>query len=243
MNSIFKLNFSKSLLLIFMVMNWPATSAAQTPQDEKPSPHYYERLEIFKKESPILPGEFVMLGNSLTENAGNWNKRLQTTNVRNRGIIGDTAFGIYNRLASVLEGHPQRIYLMAGINDVSHNLSAKEIVRRIRLIIKRIKEVSPTTEIYLQSLLPINESFQRYRLLNNKTNLIPIINASLKRLSQRYNLHYIDLFPLFTEPNSLILRKELTTDGLHLNEEGYNIWINELKKTIHTEQNINEPEH
>ena len=66
-----------------------------------------------------------------------------------------------------------------------------------------------------QSLLPINESFGRYKRLAGKTNLIPEINKQLEALAKEKGLTYINLFPLFTEKGSNVLRADLTTDGLH----------------------------
>ncbi|MGG6497168.1 UNVERIFIED_CONTAM: serine acetyltransferase, partial [Bacteroidetes bacterium 56_B9] len=34
------------------------------------------------------------------------------------------------------------------------------------------------------------------------------------------------------EKGTNVLRKELTSDGLHLNEEGYKIWVKALKKKM-----------
>ena len=70
-----------------------------------------------------------MLGNSLTENGGDWSKRLNIKNVVNRGIIGDDVPGIYERLHQILPHHPAKIVLMEGINDVSHQLSNAEIIQ------------------------------------------------------------------------------------------------------------------
>lgn len=47
---------------------------------------------------------------------------------------------------------------------------------------------------------------------------------------QKRNITFIDLFPLFTEKNTNILREKITTDGLHINAEGYEMREKELKK-------------
>ena len=119
---------------------------------------------------------------------------------------------------------------MIGINDVSHNLTADSIAGLIRLTVDRIQRESPQTKLHLQSLLPINESFGRYKLLTGKTDLVPQINTLLKELAAEKQIDFIDLFPLFTEQGTNMLRRELTTDGLHLNEQGYKIWAKALKK-------------
>ena len=192
--------------------------------------HYYKRFVQFMDEPAITDKDVVMLGNSLTENGGDWGKRLGKKHVVNRGIIGDEVMGVYERLHQILPGHPQKLFLMIGINDVSHNLTADSIAGMIRLTVERIQRESPETELHLQSLLPINESFGRYKLLTGKTDLVPEINTRLKALAQEKKIDFIDLFPLFAEGNTHVLRKDLTTDGLHLNEEGYKIWAKALKK-------------
>lgn len=70
------------------------------------SRHYNQRVAEFERLAPIDSTQIVMLGNSLTENAGDWNERLQVDNVVNRGIIGDTAEGMSERLCQILPGKP-----------------------------------------------------------------------------------------------------------------------------------------
>ena len=62
--------------------------------------------------------------------------------------------------------------------------------------------------------------------------MVPEINAQLEALAKEYKITFINLFPLFTEKGTNVLRTELTSDGLHLNEEGYKIWAKALKKKI-----------
>lgn len=207
-----------------------AVAASICPVPRAYTSHYYRRFLQFMDEPPVTPQDIVMLGNSLTENGGDWGKLLGWKHVVNRGIIGDEVMGIYDRLHQILPGHPEKLFLLTGINDVSHGLSADSIVRLMRLTVERIRRESPQTRLYLQSLLPINESFGRYKLLAGKTELVPEINARLKELAREQGIDFIDLFPLFAEPGTSVLRRELTADGLHLNKEGYQIWAKKLKK-------------
>lgn len=211
-----------------LVANAVAASIQSVPRTY--TDHYYRRFLQFMDEPPVTSQDIVMLGNSLTENGGDWGRRLGWKHVVNRGIIGDEVMGVYDRLHQILPGHPQKLFLLIGINDVSHGLTADSIAGLIDHTVERIRRESPQTRLYLQSLLPINESFGRYRLLTGKTDLVPQINARLRELARERQIDFIDLFPLFTEPNTSVLRKELTTDGLHLNEDGYRIWVKALKK-------------
>lgn len=114
-------------------------------------------------EPAITSKDIVMLGNSLTEGGGDWSARLGKKNVRNRGIIGDEVMGIYDRLHQILPGHPAKLFLLIGVNDISHDLAPDSIVDMIRMTVERIRKESPDTKLYLQSLLPFNESFGRYK--------------------------------------------------------------------------------
>lgn len=209
-----------------------AIAASIYPVSRTYTEHYYQRFIQFMDEPAITSKDIVIVGNSLTENGGDWAKRLNKKNVRNRGIIGDEVMGIYDRLHQILPGHPAKLFLMEGINDVSHDLTADSIVSMIRITIERIQKESPDTKLYLQSLLPINESFGRYKKLEGKTEIVPVINAKLETLAKERHIAFINLFPLFTEKGTNVLRSELSIDGLHLNEEGYKIWVKALKKEL-----------
>ena len=213
-----------------LVANVVASSPYSSPRIY--TDHYYKRFLQFMDEPAIGNKDIVMLGNSLTENGGDWAARLGNKNVRNRGIIGDEVMGVYDRLHQILPGHPAKLFLLIGVNDVSHDLTTDTIVGMIRVTVERIRKESPDTKLYLQSLLPINESFGRYKRLAGKTNMIPEINKQLEELAKEKGLTYINLFPLFTEKGSNVLRAELTTDGLHLKEEGYKIWVKAIRKKI-----------
>lgn len=208
-----------------------ANVVAGSMVDKGRSEHYYSRMEEFEKSS-ISSKDIVMLGNSLTENGGDWTKRLGMKNVINRGIIGDDASGIDERLYQILPYRPAKILLMEGINDLSHQLSCEEVVNLVSNTLDLITQKSPQTKLILQSLLPVNEDFQRYKNLKGKTDSVLAINQKLEKLAKQKGIGYINLFPLFVEKGSNKLRKELATDGLHLNDSGYEIWATELKKAL-----------
>ena len=211
--------------------------------------HYYKRKAVFDRERPINENDIVFLGNSLTE-GGKWETyfpdveaKLQKkgAGIRNRGIVGDTFGGIDARLDQILPGHPKTIFFLTGANDVSHNLTADSIANGIINVVRRIKKESPKTKIYLQSLLPINESFKRYRLLNGKTAMFSEINAKLEKMAKEEKVTFINLYPLLLAngPADLalpadqqVLKPELTRDGLHITQEGYKIWADAIRKYV-----------
>lgn len=203
-------------------------SSLNCPPERVYYQHYYNRVEQFKTEEPIGKKDIVFLGNSLTE-SGNWVELLRKKRIRNRGVSGDVAMGVYDRLDQILPGKPKTIFLMIGVNDVSHDLTVDSIVTAITQVIERIRQESPRTKLYLQSLLPINESNLRFKRLIGKTDMIPEINTRLVAVAKTYDIPFVNLYPLFIEPATNTLRGELSGDGLHLNDDGYRIWAKALK--------------
>ncbi|MBQ8502238.1 MAG: serine hydrolase [Bacteroides sp.] len=214
-----------------LVANAVATSILPQASFPKYTDHYYKRFVQFMDEPAITSEDIVMLGNSLTEGGRDWNARIDSKRkIVNRGIVGDDVQGVYDRLHQILPAQPAKLFLMIGVNDISHDLTADSIVSQIRKVVERIQLESPDTKLYLQSLLPFDESVGRYKRLTGKTDMVPQINIMLRALAKEKKLTYIDLFPLFCQKGTHVLRKELATDGLHLNDEGYAIWAKALKK-------------
>lgn len=210
-----------------------AVASSLVPEATAPyHAHYYKRYLQFMDEPAITSDDIVMLGNSLTEGGRDWGKLLKKKHVVNRGIIGDTMEGIYQRLHQILPGQPKVICLLGGANDVSHKLSNDSIISLYRKVIERIRQESPDTRIILQSVLPIDESFQRYKALNGTTAQFPALAEAQAALAKELDLTFVPLFPLFCVEGGNTLRKDLTSDGLHLNPEGYKIWAKALRKAL-----------
>lgn len=194
------------------------------------------KAEDVQWSDTISSESIVFLGNSLTH-GGNWNELLGITNAVNRGIIGNTAADIDGRLSPITEARPKAIFLLTGANDVSHDLSADSIATAIIALVDRIRSQSPDTKLYLQSLLPINNSFGRYKLIFDKEQVFRDVNSLLEPQVKERGVPWINLYPLFCDENQN-LRSELTSDGLHLKQEGYLIWRDALIPYI---QDLNSP--
>lgn len=176
---------------------------------------------------PDSPDDIIFLGNSITARA-HWSELLQLPQARNRGISGDTTFGILERLHEVTEGQPAQIFLLIGINDISRSFPDDEIIRNYETIITRIKKESPNTRLVVQTILPVNSSFGEYERHYHKDEHIAKVNAGIKQLAEKYELPLIDLHPLFLDDSGR-LNAEYTDEGLHLNEKGYLHWAEILR--------------
>ena len=209
---------------------WTGAIAQDVPHVTfKSSKYYAKRTAQFERQLPVDTSMIVMLGDSHTEGGGDWNLLLDTDNVVNRGINGDHARGIEARLCHVLPGCPKAVFLLCGANDLSFGLSAQEVASRLIHLIDIIRAQAPQTRLIVQSLLPINESFGRWKTLKGRTNDIPEVNARLEAHCNACGVPYLNLFPLFTSGEDNVLLSNLCADGLHLNRAGYAVWAEALQ--------------
>lgn len=194
------------------------------------SEYWHQRVSLFEK-LPISSSDIVFLGNSITD-GGEFTEMLGDLSVKNRGINSDDILGVTERIGSIVDGKPQKIFLLIGINDISHNLSVNEMARLYENLVKIIRERTPDTELYIQSVMPINNDFKRYRNLLGKEKVVKELNLSLGEIAKRYNATYIDLWDTLVLPGSDKLNPDFTNDGLHLLGEGYLRWLEVIKNYI-----------
>lgn len=190
--------------------------------------YYRDRLAYFRA-MPDQRHEIVFLGNSITE-AGEWQELLNSSKVVNRGISGDVSWGVLARLDEVLSSRPDKIFLLIGVNDMKRGTPPEYILGNYRRLIARVKQESPRTRLYLQSVLPVATtllSAQYSKLTNAK---IRSFNDSLRILAAQEGLPYVDLHQDVFAGGDGELKREMTTDGLHLKPTAYIQWVDYLRK-------------
>lgn len=187
--------------------------------------YYYHRKEQFEM-LPNTENEIIMLGNSITDQC-EWHELFNNINVKNRGIGGDDTDGVLERLSEVTESKPSKIFIMIGTNDLAYSKTVDHVVENYKKIISQIQAESPSTKIYIESILPVDYSIHYTRPIAD----IIRINDQLKEITRHNNLIYIDLFSIFkTDQNKL--NPAYSFDGLHLNGKGYQLWKKQIVKYI-----------
>tara|TARA_R110002012_G_scaffold38661_3_gene107343 strand:+ start:49073 stop:49771 length:699 start_codon:yes stop_codon:yes gene_type:complete len=166
--------------------------------------------------------DIIFLGNSITAGT-QWNELLDMDNAVNRGISGDTTFGVLERLDEITEGKPAKIFILLGINDLARNIPNDIILRNYKGIIDRIRKESPSTQIYVQTILPVNGNFKRFVNHYNKAASIAKVNRGLRTMTEQKQVHLIDLHTHFLDDHGR-LDIQYTNDGLHLTAKGYRMW-------------------
>ena len=200
----------------------------------KQSTLYYDlKCTSFQLENAHLSkGQIVFIGDSITDYypLDNYYQDLPLATY-NRGIAGDVTSGVLGRLQnSLFDLAPTKVVLLIGINDIDVGVSDETILANYKEILSRIKAALPATQVHCMSILPQHEAVERFLPMkaadNNKR--IVALDEKISALAETYGYTYVDLYSSLVDENN-ILRKELSDDGLHLNDAGYAIWTSILK--------------
>lgn len=190
---------------------------------------YKRHVKKFDKLSSDKP--IVLLGDSMMAYFPVKAFKLDNK-IHNLGIPGDTTIGVLNRLDQVIRLKPKIVILQIGLNDfVLTKLSKDESLKNILTIRHQLLENCPNSQVYIMSLTPINqkEFKDQLYLLNRKADDAIILNKMLKKVVDEF--HYMDIYDQLTNQNG-DLALSLTRDGIHLNQKGYQVYLNIFQKFI-----------
>ena len=188
------------------------------PPELKSNDSEYEvKTSLYKLYLPNPHPKIVMIGDSIT-NGCDWNELLKRDDVINRGIYGDTTYGVVHRLDTINTGAIDKAFILIGINDLSEYTSVEDVLQRYQHIIHylQIHHITPI----IQSTLYVNSPKRDYEAINLQ---VSTLNDQLKALAQKHHIVYIDLNARLSKDHRL-LHAYTKGDGLHLNSKGYALW-------------------
>ena len=176
---------------------------------------------------------YVFLGDSITYRY-DLEKYFKNLPVVNSGVNGNRTIDILNDMKKrVYDYNPTKVFILIGTNDLNilYNLEVEEIFENIQKIVEDIEENRPYTKIYLESILPINHDVNHTDPRTKEYEKIIELNKKIKSYAKDKNIDYIDLFNELKDEEGK-LKKDYTNDGLHLNNKGYEVVTEILKKYL-----------
>ena len=199
-----------------------------------------EKVKVVTKKEEVVEkvvdNNYLFLGDSITEQY-DLKEYYEDYPVVNSGVSGDfTSSIVENMKKRVYDYNPSKVFLLIGINDLRNGKDVSEIVSNTKEIIELIKENRPYSEIYLESIYPINktdddkisDSVKNIKFDNEK---IIEVNDLLKDLAKDEKITYVDLYNKLIDDDGN-LNVSYTKDGLHISSEGYECITKELMKYI-----------
>jgi lysophospholipase L1-like esterase len=169
------------------------------------------------------PIEVVMLGDSITA-GGDWDKMFPQTQVVNLGVGGDTSAGVLNRLETVIDLAPHRVFLMIGINDLIRGFPVELVQTHIQFVAQSLLD-GGITPIVQGTLYTSDQK------LNDK---VRALNAMTRAWCTEKSIRYLDLNDVLSADG--MLRPRLTDDGVHLNDEAYRLWSEVIRPYVASAQ-------
>lgn len=185
------------------------TAVVSVRADEPFRNHRYDSF----KAGRVNENSIVFVGNSIT-NMGCWSETFNDDQrCLNRGNSGAVSRETLENIESVLIGHPAKIYLMIGTNDIGEGYGVQVPFDNVKTILERIQDESPATDIYLTSVFPSEVGI---RTLAAESEL----NEMYKTLVVGDKIHYLDLYDALMQ----IVTGEISLDNLHMSPKGYKTW-------------------
>ncbi len=185
------------------------------------------RLQKGTSQNDII----VFLGDSLTS-SGHWDEWFPDVETVNASRWGRDTSQVLANIDNIAALEASKIFIMVGINDLMYPYDKEipplsRIVYNHRQIIDALYRRQPRIQIFLLSILPVNENLLRFENATIKNEDVRFVNRALKSLAREHRLTYIDLHSLFLDKDQL--DPNLTADGVHINAEAYERWVEAIR--------------
>ena len=155
--------------------------------------------------------KIVMLGDSLID----WNYNSPYENYGKNGYRSRDVYWLLD-LRKDMVGDIG--ILLVGVNDFFTNMDFEKTQEYYMKIVEEMK--NRFKDIILISLLPTDRKY-----VNEK------VKAMNSWLEKNYSQNYLNIYNCFLDDLGEI-KREYTTDGIHLNHTGYNIFNNKLDEEV-----------
>lgn len=221
----------RTLPLILLLLS--ATSAFGQPFAER----YRDRVAQFERENRQLnpaSRSVVLFGSSSMEGWKNGRRVARflpnlRPRIRNRGISGDgigikATTGLYNRIqASVTGAHPTHVFVLNGRNSIGYGPA--RVAERYRDVIQEMRRTSPQAVITIVSCAPVRKSYSHMK------DKVVDLNGRLRQIASDEGALFFDLHARLVDSSGL-MKRSLTSDGLHFKDEGYRILGAEIERIV-----------
>ena len=171
------------------------------------------KLEQYAKENATYGDyevEVAFIGDSLTDGY-DLAKYYPQYITSNRGIGGDTTFGLEERLqVSLYDLKPQVVVMLIGANNLD------SMFQNYESILKGLKENLPESKIVILSLTAMGGDHW-----GPKNQLAAYNNVTIKLLAEKYGYTYVDLYSALYDVTIGEVYEGYTVDGGHFTHEGY----------------------
>jgi lysophospholipase L1-like esterase len=219
--------FRRSLVLVLVGLAFSATQA----DEPKKNPHARWEATIKKFEerdqtAPPKKGGVLFVGSSSIR-MWKLDKSFPELGAINRGFGGsEIADSIHFADRIVFNHEPRSIVMYAGDNDISRGKTPKQVVSDFKRFVKLVQDKSPQSRI---AFIAIKPSIRRWALARKMSEA----NVAIQKLCEdTKNVDYVDIWKPMLGKDGKPRPSLFIKDGLHLSEEGYELWTSIVKPYV-----------
>lgn len=187
---------------------------------------YFDRITTyhFRMDGNVPDNATIFIGDSITQ--GLATSAIARLSV-NYGIGSDTTLGVLNRVRKYESlTRANAIVLAIGVNDLSRR-SDEQIITNYKDILDSLPKNIP---VVVSAILPVDE---RIQAVSSENKRIIRVNILLDELTRAYDaVTFSDAGSLLRGSGNNLKSDFHVGDGVHLNSEGYQIWIQELRHAL-----------
>lgn len=182
----------------------------------------------------VLEPDIIFIGDSIVEYYPLQELFGTAKTIVNRGIRGYQTKLLLENLDAHLYGDAvDQIVLLIGTNDIGKDIPMNEALDNLERVIQSIARDYPLSQIKLLSILPVNEGEKYKQTVYIRTNeKIREWNQAYEALASAYmQVDFVPVYDSLTDTEGQ-LKKDYTTDGLHLSVAGYQVLSEALKGVL-----------
>lgn len=175
---------------------YPATA---TNQNNGVGGSYGMRLTIFGG-LPVRADDVLFIGDEMVH-GGEWHELFRSSRIKSRGTgwgyPGPPLSTTLAEIPIILKGRsdnaqPAKILLYAGVSDVNGSTAMATVVQNYRAVVDKIRELAPTTKLYLLALHPTANA-------TTNSNRVKPFNAELQSMATDLDgVEFIDTYTPFS---------------------------------------------
>ena len=195
-----------------------------------------ENKDTSKNKQVEFDSSVAFIGDSRTQGLIMYNGLKEVQDYSYIGLMVDTA--ITKEFVQTQDGKKitllqdmknkniKSVYIMLGLNELGW--SYPQVFKiKYKELINEIKKIQPNCKIYIQSIIPVTKSkSDNDEIFNNKN--VEKFNKLVKEVSKEENVTYLDVKSTLVDSQGY-LPEEASMDGVHLDIDYCEKWINYLK--------------
>ena len=188
---------------------------------------FWDEIKAFKAQDSIQEpkgGMILFIGSSSFRLWKTVQEDFNNETILNRAFGGATLLDVINYQNEVaLKYKPKKIFIYCGENDIasSEKVDGKEVLKRFKTLYKSLRNQFPETPIVFVSIKP---SPSRWEMKDRMMAANALIS---EYLSDKKNGTFVSVWDEMLE-NGLPNKNIFLEDNLHMNKEGYAIWIKKM---------------